>query len=123
MVYAQSEPVLKKETLRILWDFEIQMDHLISARQSDLVLVHKTKRTCPIVEFYVPTDHWVKLKKSEKQRDYQGFAIEVKKLWNIKLTVKPMVIGALGTATEGLVQGLGILEIRGRVETIQITAL
>ena len=34
-----------------------------------------------------------------------------------------MVIGALSTVTKGLVQGLMDLEIRGRVETIQITAL
>ena len=31
------------------------------------------------------------------------------------------VIGALGTATKGLLQGLEDLEIRGRVETIQTT--
>ena len=35
----------------------------------------------------------------------------------------PIVIGALGTVTKGLVQGLKDLEITGRVETIQTTAL
>ena len=34
-----------------------------------------------------------------------------------------MVNGVLGTVTKGLVLGLEDLEIRGRVETIQITAL
>ncbi len=34
-----------------------------------------------------------------------------------------IVIGALGTVTKGLVQRLEELEIRGRVETIQTTAL
>ena len=37
--------------------------------------------------------------------------------------VIPIVIGALGTVTKGLVQGLVDLEIRRRVETIQTTAL
>ena len=41
----------------------------------------------------------------------------------MKVTVIPIVIGALGTVTEELVQGLEDLEIRGRVETIQTTAL
>ena len=41
----------------------------------------------------------------------------------MKVTVIPIVIGALGTVTKGLVQGLEDLEIRGRVETIQTTAL
>ena len=39
------------------------------------------------------------------------------------MRVIPIVIGALGTVTKGLIQGLEDLEIRGRVETIQITAL
>ena len=40
-----------------------------------------------------------------------------KKLWNMN------VFGALDTVIKGLIQGLGDLEIRGRVETIQTTAL
>ena len=48
------------------------------------------------------------------------FARELKRLWNMK--VIPVVIGALGSVTNGLVQVLD-LEIRGRVETIQTTAL
>ena len=40
----------------------------------------------------------------------------------MKVTVIPIVIGALGTVTKGLVQELEDLEIRGRVETIQTTA-
>ena len=41
-----------------------------------------------------------------------------KKLWNMKVMVILIVIGALGTVTKRLVQGLDGLEIRGRVETI-----
>ena len=41
----------------------------------------------------------------------------------MKVTVTPIVIGILGTVTKGLEQGLEDLEIRGRVETIQTTAL
>ncbi len=39
------------------------------------------------------------------------------------MTVIPIVIGALGTVTKGLVQGLEDLEITGRMETIQTTPL
>ena len=41
----------------------------------------------------------------------------------MKMTVIPTVIGALGKVTKGLVQGMEDLEIRGREETIQTTAL
>ena len=41
----------------------------------------------------------------------------------MKVTIVPIVIGALGTVTKGLLKGLEDLEIGGRVETILTTAL
>ena len=41
----------------------------------------------------------------------------------MKVTIIPIVIGAFGTITKGLLKGLEAMEIGGRVETIQITAL
>ena len=37
------EPVLVNETHKLLWDFKIQTDNLISARRSDLVIVNKKR--------------------------------------------------------------------------------
>ena len=41
----------------------------------------------------------------------------------MKLRIVPIVIGALGTITKGLLKGLEDLEVGRRVETIQTTAL
>ena len=46
----------------------------------------------------------------------------MKKLWNMKVTIVPIVISALGTITKGLLKGLEDLEVGGWVETIQTTA-
>ena len=73
-----------------------------------------------IVDFAVLADHRVKLKESEKREKY--LAKELKKLWNIKLTVIPIVIVALGTIIKVLVQGLEDLDIKIPVVTIQTTA-
>ena len=54
--------------------------------------------------------------------EYHDLARELKKLWNMKVTIVPIVIGALGTVTKGLLKGLEDLEVGGRVETIQTTA-
>ena len=61
------EFVLEIETHTFLWDFEIEMDHLISARRPDLVIVNKKKRTCRIVNLVFLTDQKIKLKESEKR--------------------------------------------------------
>ena len=99
------------------------MDHTISARRPDLVIINKRKRTCQFVDFAVLADHGVKLEESEKKDKYLDHAWEVKKVWNKKLTIISIVIGALDTITKRLIQGLEDLEIRGLVKTIQITAL
>ena len=68
-------------------------------------------------------DHRINLKESEKKDKYLDLARELKKLWNMKVTIVPIVIGALGTITNRLLKGLEDLEVGGRVETIQTTAL
>ena len=63
------------------------------------------------------------MKECEKKDKYLDLDRELKKLWNMKVTIVPIVIGALGTITKGLLKGLEDLEGGGQVGTIQITAL
>ena len=83
----------------------------------------KRKRICKSVDIVVPRDHRINLKESKKKDKYLDLARELKKVWNMKVTIVPIVIGVLGTVTKGLLKGLEVLEVGGRVETIQATAL
>ena len=73
--------VLEKKIHKLLWDFEIQTDHLLSVRQPYLVIVNKTKkkRTCRIADFAVPVDNRVQLNESENKDKYQDLVRELKK--------------------------------------------
>ena len=73
----------------------------------------KKKKICKIADFAFPADHRIKLKESEKRDKYLDFARELKKLRNMKVTIIPIVIGALGTVTKGLLKGLEDLEVGG----------
>ena len=58
----------------------------------------KRKKTCRIVNFAVPADHRVKLKESEKRDRYLELTSQLKKkLWSMKVTIIPIVIGNNGT--------------------------
>ena len=113
-------PVLENDSHKLLWDFNIQTDHLIPARRPDL---NKRKRICKIVDFAVPAGDRINLKEIEKKNKYLDLSRELKKLWNLKVTIVPIVVGALGTVTNVLLKGLEDLEVGGRVKTIQTTAL
>ena len=114
---------LQNDSHKLLWDFYIQTDHLISARRPDLIIINIKKRICKSVDFAVPANHRINLKESETKDKYLDLAREFKRLWNMKVTIVPIVIGALGTVTKGLLKGLEDLEIGGQVKTIQTTAL
>ena len=108
-------------THELLWDFDVHTDHLISGRRPDDKKIKKS--ICKIVDFADPADHRIKLKECEKKGKYLDLARELKSLWNMKVTIVPIVIGAFGTVTKGLLKRLEDLEVDGRVETIQMTAL
>ena len=60
-------PVLENDTHKLLWDFNIQTDHLIMARRPDLIIINNKKSICKIVDFAVPEDHRLNLKEWEKK--------------------------------------------------------
>ena len=109
-------------------DFDIHTDHLTSARRPDVIIINKKKkkekkRICKIVDFAVLADHRIKLKECEKKDKYLDLARELKNLWNMKVTIVPIAIGAFGTVTKRLLKGLENLKVGGRVEIIQTTTL
>ena len=61
-------------------------------------------------------DDRINLKECEKKDKYLDLVRKLKKLWNMKVTIVPIVIGAFGTITKGLLKGLEDLEVGGRVE-------
>ena len=60
----------------------------------------KKKRTCKIVDFAGLADHRIKLKECEKKDKYLDLARELKKQWNMKVIIIPIVIGAFCTVTQ-----------------------
>ena len=65
------ESILENETYKLLRDFEIQTDNLISARPPGLVIVNKKENQ--------PVNQRVKLKNSEKRDKYLGLVRKLKK--------------------------------------------
>ena len=84
---------------------------------------NQQKKTCKIVDFAVPADRRIKLEECEKKDKYLDLARELKKLWNMKVTIISIVIGAFGTVNKGLLKSMEDLEVGCWMETIQTAAL
>ena len=78
MVYAQSKICPREDNHKILFDFEVQTDHLIRVSKLDLEIVNKKRTTFQIVDHIVLSDHRVKIKEYEKRDRYLYLAMEQK---------------------------------------------
>ena len=110
-------PILENAAHKLLGDFNIQTDPLIPARRPDLIIIIK-KENLQNSRLCCPGWPQNKTQRLEKRDKYLDLARELKKLWNMQVTIIPIVIGAFGTVTKGLLKGLQGLEVGGRVETI-----
>ena len=68
----------------------------------DKVLINKKKSTCNLVGLAVPADNRMKIEESKKRDEFFDLDRRLKKPWNIKVLVIPIVIDVLGTITKSL---------------------
>ena len=54
------------------------------------------------MKFAIPTDQTVKIKDSEKIDKFLEIPSEPRKLWKMKVTVIPIIVGTLGTLLKDL---------------------
>ena len=93
------ELAIKNDKCKILWDFTIQTDHEIYGRRPDVIVIQKDKNLCQITDFAYLHDARVYTKELEKTEHYQHLVRELRKIWNMKVNVIPLVKCALGTTT------------------------
>jgi hypothetical protein len=67
-----------------------------------------------LIDVAIPGDRNVIKKGAEKILKYEDLIMEIKRMWNVKATVVPVIIGATGTISESLTQYLS--NIPGRHE-------
>ena len=94
MVRAQAGGSYGNYRCKIIWDFTIQSDHEIYARRPDVIVVQNDENLCHIIDFACLYDGRVDAIELEKIEHYQGLAQELRKIWNMKFKVIPLVAGA-----------------------------
>ena len=111
---------MENDKCKILWD---QTDHEIYGRRPDVIVVQKAKNPCQIIDFACPYDGRVDTKELEKIEHYQDLTRELRKIWNMKVKVIPLVIGGLGTTPIKLRNWLKEIGIETQVAELQKTVL
>ena len=88
-----------------------------------MLVIDKDHHECQIIDFAIPYDTRVDDKEVEKIQKYLDVVKEVKKMWNMKVTVVPLVVGALGTHAKVLEKRLKNIGIETKITELQKTVL
>ena len=88
--------VVEHKNITVLWDFPINTDRTIKANRPDIVVKDRIEKTCLLIDMSVPSDKNVAVKEFDKLSKYKDLEIEIQKMWHLKTSVVPVIIGALG---------------------------
>ncbi|XP_063591903.1 uncharacterized protein LOC134768991 [Penaeus indicus] len=90
------EPVVEGENATLLWDFSIHTDRTIQANRPDIIIKDFKEKTCLLIDMSVPCDQNIAHKEFDKLSKYKDLQIEIQKMWSLKATTVPVIVGALG---------------------------
>ena len=91
--------MMGNEKATILWDSPIICDRLVPCNIPDIVIQEKKKSDrCQIIDVAIPSDYNIQKKATEKMSKYVDLQTECQRLWNKKVEVIPVIIGATGIA-------------------------
>ena len=87
------------------------------------MLVDKSKKGCHIIDVAIPEDSGVRENEFEKVEKYQNLARELRRMWEVKTNVVPIVLGALGTVPLRLNGNLKEIGVDTSISLIRKSAL
>ena len=85
----------------MIWNYRITLIIIIIIiNKPDIVIRDNGKRTCMLIDVAISGDRNVIKKEAEKILKYKELAIEIQRMWNVKIKVIPVIIGANGTISK-----------------------
>ena len=119
----RAEATVENEKVKLCWDLNLYTDHVIEARRPDIVVVKKETSECLLIDIAVPGDVRVERKEDEKVEKYRDLCRELGRLWKVRCSVVPVVVGAFGTVPKRLPSYLALLDISLSLELLQKSAI
>jgi hypothetical protein len=78
---------------------------------------------CTLIDVPIPADRNVVQKEAENKLKYKSLGIEIQRMWNLKCTIIPVILGATGIVTKSLRKNLEAIPGKHSIDSLQQTAL
>jgi len=83
----------------VLWNQAVHTDREVTANRPPIIIKNKKEKTCTLLDVTIPADRNVVQKDAENNLKYKSLCIEIQRMWNLKCTIVPVIIGATGRVT------------------------
>ena len=93
----------------------------VTENRPDTIIKNKKDKICSLIDVVIPADRNVVQKEAEKKLKYKSLGTEVKRMWNLKFTIKPVIIGATGIVTRSLRKNLEAVPRKYSIGSLQKT--
>jgi hypothetical protein len=80
------------------------------------------EKTCTLIDVAIPADRNVVRKETEKKLKYKSLCVEIRRMWNLKCTIVPVIAGATGIVTRSLRKNLETVPGKHSIDSLQKTA-
>ena len=117
--HTHTKPVCEQQDVTVLWHQAVNTNREFTANRTDMIIKNKQEATCTTIDVAVPADRNVVQKEAEKKLKYKSLCIEIQRMWNLKCTIIPVIIGATGILTKGLRKNLEVIPGKHSVDSPQ----
>ena len=107
----------------VLWNQAVHTDREVRANRPDIIIKNKKEKTCTLIDVAIPADRNVVQKEAEKKLKYKSLCIEIQRIWNLKCTIIPVIIGATGIVRRNLRKNLETVPGKHSIDLLQKTAI
>ena len=98
-------------------------DREVTANRAEIIIKNKKEKTCTLIDVTIPADRNVVQKEVEKMLKCKSLCIEIQRMWNLKCTIVPVIIGATGIVTRSLKKNLETVPGKHSIDSLQKTAI
>jgi hypothetical protein len=95
----------------------------VTENRPNIIIKNKKEKTCTLIDVAIPADRNVVQKEAVKRLKYKSLCIEIQRMWNLKCTIIPVMIGATGTVTRSLRKNLEVVRGKHSIDSLQNTAI
>jgi len=105
----------------ILWNQQVQNDRTIPDNKPDIIIRDNEEGTCMLIDVAISGDRNVIKREAEKILKYN--TIEIRRMWNVKTKMIPVIIEATGTISKSFRKYVSNIPGKHEVNELQKTAI